>query len=139
MSKRANAQAFQRAAVLTRVLVAWLFTAGYALAEFDFRSIFIDRFDFPYSTGNIPQMTADINAMMQNAADQGLNHVVWQVRGRADALYNSNFEPKTTNLTPGFDPLQVVPHDRDGIAADFSQEAAQEGDVAPPEDDLKRG
>jgi uncharacterized lipoprotein YddW (UPF0748 family) len=79
-----------------------------ALAEFDFRAIFADRFDFQYSTGNIPQMTANINAMMQDAADQGFNHVVWQVRGRADALYNSNFEPHVTNLTPGFDPLQVA-------------------------------
>jgi uncharacterized lipoprotein YddW (UPF0748 family) len=85
-----------------------LMASANALAEFDFRAIFADRFDFQYSTGNIPQMTANINAMMQNAADQGFNHVVWQVRGRGDALYNSNFEPHITNLTPGFDPLQVA-------------------------------
>jgi uncharacterized lipoprotein YddW (UPF0748 family) len=98
-------RALRRVAVVG--ICVLLFSAN-ALAEFDFRAIFVDRFDFQYSTGNIPQMTADLNAMMQNAADQGFNHVMWQVRGRADALYNSNFEPYVTNLTPGFDPLQVA-------------------------------
>ncbi len=82
--------------------------AASALAEFDYRSIFVDRFDYPYTTGNIAQMTNDINAIMQNAADFGFEHVIWQVRGRADALYNSNIEPKGSGLTPGFDPLQVA-------------------------------
>jgi uncharacterized lipoprotein YddW (UPF0748 family) len=45
---------------------------------------------------------------MQNAADEGFTEVIWQVRGRADALYNSNYEPPATGLTPGFDPLQTA-------------------------------
>lgn len=78
-------------------------------AEFgEYRSIFVDRFDFPYSGGSIASHTATINQMMQNAAAQGFSDVVWQVRGRADALYNSNFEPPVSNLTPGFDPLQTA-------------------------------
>ena len=78
-------------------------------AEFgEYRSIFVDRFDFPYSGGSIASHTATINQMMQNAADEGFSEVVWQVRGRADALYNSNFEPAVNGLTPGFDPLQTA-------------------------------
>lgn len=79
-----------------------------AHAEFsDYRSIFIDRFDYPY-TGNISTMTSQINSMMEDAADEGFTEVIWQVRGRGDALYNSNVEPDVSNLTPGFDPLQTA-------------------------------
>jgi uncharacterized lipoprotein YddW (UPF0748 family) len=79
-----------------------------AHAEFsDYRSIFVDRFDYPY-TGNITTMTNEINAMMQDAADEGFSEVIWQVRGRGDALYNSNIEPDVYGLTPGFDPLQTA-------------------------------
>ena len=43
--------------------------AGTACADFaDYRSIFIDRFDFVYNSGNIPQMVSAINTQMQNAA-----------------------------------------------------------------------
>lgn len=99
----------RRAQVLSVVFAVCSFAAtASSFADFDFRSIFVDRFDFSYSSGNIPQMTANIHNMMQAAADQGFNHVVWQVRGRGDALYNSNFEPPISNLTPGFDPLQVA-------------------------------
>jgi uncharacterized lipoprotein YddW (UPF0748 family) len=45
---------------------------------------------------------------MANAAGLGFKHVIFQVRGRADALYNSNFEPPAAGLTPGFDPLQTA-------------------------------
>ncbi|WP_218932389.1 glycoside hydrolase family 10 protein [Adhaeretor mobilis] len=77
-------------------------------AEFsERRSIFVDRYDFNYS-GNISTMTNQINGMMQSAADEGFTDIVWQVRGRGDALYNSNFEPAISNLTPGFDPLQTA-------------------------------
>jgi hypothetical protein len=82
--------------------------AGNSLAEFDYRSIFVDRFDFNYTSPNIPAMVSAIDAQMQNAADMGFTEVMWQVRGRGDALYNSNFEPKASGLTPGFDPLQVA-------------------------------
>jgi len=74
----------------------------------EFRSIFVDRFDYSYNTGNIPAMTSAIQNQIQKAADEGFSHVIWQVRGRGDALYNSNYEPPVIGLTPGFDPLQVA-------------------------------
>jgi uncharacterized lipoprotein YddW (UPF0748 family) len=74
----------------------------------NYRSIFVDRFgDFPY-TGEIPAMVSEINGIMQNAVDHGFTEVVWQVRGQADALYNSNVEPPIAGMTPGFDPLQTA-------------------------------
>ena len=83
------------------VLCTTVFFIGFAevRAEFgDYRSIFVDRFDFPYSGGSIASHTATINQMMQDAADEGFSEVIWQVRGRADALYNSNFEPYVTQM-----------------------------------------
>ncbi len=83
--------------------------ANSARGEFaDYRSIFVDRFDFPYQSGDVASMTATIESMIQNAADQGFTEVVWQVRARGDALYNSNVEPRASGLTAGFDPLQVA-------------------------------
>lgn len=83
--------------------------AGSAMADFaNYRSIFVDRFDYTYNSGNIPQMTQAINNQIAAAAAEGFTEIIWQVRGRADALYNSNYEPATTGLTPGFDPLQVA-------------------------------
>ena len=88
--------------------VVLLTSSTLAHAEFgDYRSIFVDRFDYPY-TGNIATMTAEINAMMQDAADEGFSEVIWQVRGRGDALYDSNVEPDVNGLTPLFDPLQTA-------------------------------
>lgn len=98
--------------MFARGLVSWLFLAALtsaSWAEFtDLRTIFVDRFDYTYNSGNIPAMVSAINTQMQNAANQGFTDVVWQVRGRGDALYNSNFEPKATGLTAGFDPLQTA-------------------------------
>jgi uncharacterized lipoprotein YddW (UPF0748 family) len=80
-----------------------------ARAEFtEYRSIFVDRFDFPFQSGDIPTMTATIENMIQKAADEGFTEVVWQARARGDALYNSNIEPRAFGLTPGFDPMQVA-------------------------------
>ena len=85
------------------LLSAWILQANSLLAAFgDERAIFFDRYDYPY-TGNIAAMTAEINTMMQDADDQGFTNVIWQVRGRADALYNSNYEPSVYGLTSGFE------------------------------------
>ncbi len=93
--------------VILSIVIA-LTVSAMAHAEFgDFRSIFVDRFDYPY-TGNIASMTSEINTMMQNAADEGFTEVIWQVRGRSDALYDSNYELAVNGLTPGFDPLQTA-------------------------------
>jgi len=80
----------------------------------EYRSIFVDRFgDFPYD-GNIADMENEINRIMQNAKNDGFTDVIWQVRGRGEALYNSQIEPRQSAedgsgpLTPGFDPLQTA-------------------------------
>jgi uncharacterized lipoprotein YddW (UPF0748 family) len=105
----------EREVILARTLSAVLAVAVLgacgglsARAELDYRSIFVDRFDYTYNSPNIPSMVAGIDAIMQNAADLGFKHVIFQARGRADALYNSNFEPPAAGLTPGFDPLQTA-------------------------------
>jgi uncharacterized lipoprotein YddW (UPF0748 family) len=73
-----------------------------ARGEFsDFRAIFVNRFEYASNASSI-------NAIMQNAADLGITDVMFQVRGRADAFYNSAFEPKASNVPAGFDPLQVA-------------------------------
>jgi uncharacterized lipoprotein YddW (UPF0748 family) len=83
--------------------------AASARAELtEYRSIFVDRFDFPFQSPDVPAMTATIESMIQKAADEGFTEVVWQVRARGDALYNGNIEPAAFGLTPGFDPLQVA-------------------------------
>lgn len=93
--------------ILVALCVPWV-SPMTSRAEFgEYRSIFIDRFDYPY-TGSIPAMTNQINAMMQEAADAGFSEVIWQVRGRADALYDSSYEPDAYGLTPAFDPLQTA-------------------------------
>lgn len=98
----------QRICTSTVSVLIVLCLATVASAEFgDYRSIFVDRFDYTYN-GTIPSMTAEINQIMQDAADEGFSEVVWQVRGRGDALYDSNFEPDVSGLTPGFDPLQTA-------------------------------
>ena len=73
-----------------------------AMAEFsDFRALFVNRFEYAKSS-------ASINAIMQQAADLGITDVMFQVRGRADAFYDSAFEPKADNVPAGFDPLQTA-------------------------------
>lgn len=73
-----------------------------AHAEFsDFRALFVNRFEYSSST-------ASINNIMQNAADLGVTDVMFQVRGRGDAYYNSAFEPKAGSVPGGFDPLQTA-------------------------------
>jgi uncharacterized lipoprotein YddW (UPF0748 family) len=104
-------------AILPVALVVFLRgLPGVAAAEdvTTYRSIFVDRFgDYPYD-GNIPSMVAEINQMMQDAADEGFTEIIWQVRGRGEAIYNSQIEPRQSAedsngpVTPGFDPLQTA-------------------------------
>ena len=73
-----------------------------ARGEFsDFRAMFVNRFEYAKNS-------ASINAIMQQAADLGITDVMFQVRGRADAFYNSAFEPRDPNIPAGFDPLQTA-------------------------------
>lgn len=81
---------------------ACLCSSPLARGEFsDFRAIFVNRFEYNSNT-------ASINAIMQNAVDLGMTDVMFQVRGRADAFYDSAFEPMASNIPTGFDPLQTA-------------------------------
>lgn len=75
-------------------------------AMVEFRGIWITRFD--WTSDPTPQKIEEI---VQNVASAGFNVLLFQVRGEADAFYNSNLEPWSRRLTgtlgqnPGWDPL----------------------------------
>jgi uncharacterized lipoprotein YddW (UPF0748 family) len=92
-------QTLSRSALLLVVAISWV---SIAHAEFgDFRALFVNRFEYSFTTSSI-------NTIFQNAADLGITDVMFQVRGRGDAFYNSNFEPRANGLSPSFDPLQTA-------------------------------
>ncbi len=72
------------------------------------RAIWLTRWDF--------RTEADVRRIIAGCASLGLNRVVFQVRGQADAYYRSSFEPWGEELQgpperggdPGFDPLGVA-------------------------------
>jgi uncharacterized lipoprotein YddW (UPF0748 family) len=66
----------------------------------EFRALWADAFHDGFMTaGEVTQLVADARAGHFNA-------VIVQVRKRGDAYYNSNFEPKATDVSPqSFDPL----------------------------------
>lgn len=74
----------------------------------DYRSMFIDRFDYTFNGADVATMEAALTAQINRAADDGFTEVVFQVRARGDAFYEGNVEPRAANLTAGFDPLQTA-------------------------------
>lgn len=79
------------------------------------RAIWVTRWDYRTET--------DVRRAIRGAASLGLNRVMFQVRGRADAFYRSSFEPWGEELggkDPGFDPLAVAIDEarQNGIALD---------------------
>ena len=90
---------FTAAAVLASIVLA---QAAPAFGAFeDYKGLFINRFEYSSNTSSI-------NAVIQNAASMGITDVFFQVRGRADAFYDSNFEPRNAGVPVGFDPLQTA-------------------------------
>lgn len=82
--------------------IAALVGGGTARGEFaDLRALFVSRFE--YSTN-----ASSINAVINNAADMGITDVMFQVRGKGDAYYDSQFEPRAAAVPAGFDPLQTA-------------------------------
>ena len=68
----------------------------------DFRGIWVSRFEYNEDS------TSSIQSVINNAADMGITDIMFQVRGKADSYYNSNFEPRAENWTSGTDPLQIA-------------------------------
>jgi uncharacterized lipoprotein YddW (UPF0748 family) len=74
----------------------------------EIRAMWVTRWDF--------KTEADVRKIVAGCAALGLNVVVFQVRGQADAFYRSNLEPWGEELEgprdrggdPGFDPLAVA-------------------------------
>ena len=77
----------------------------------------VDNIDWPSRRDlTVDQQKAELRAIMDRAADIGLNAVIFQVRPMADALYPSGIEPWSEYLTgeqgrapsPMWDPLQTA-------------------------------
>ena len=72
----------------------------------ELRGVWVDRWTYASAS--------DVETIMANSASAGFNTVFFQVRGNADAFYDSAFEPWSKNLTgtlgqdPGWDPLEVA-------------------------------
>ena len=81
----------------------------------EFRGLWVTRFNWTGCCRNDPsKIPARIQEIVDNAAFAGFNVIYFQVRGEADAFYNSNYEPWSEMLTgqlgkdPGVDPLQLM-------------------------------
>ena len=93
-------------AALPLILLASVLDARVCCAQSDpfgdFRGMWISRFDYNEDSAS------SIQGMINNAADMGITDVIWQVRGKADAYYNSNFETPAEDWQQLIDPLQVA-------------------------------
>ena len=73
------------------------------VAEFtDYRALWVTRWDYWYSN------PSTVNAIVDNAASMGITDLMFQVRGRADAFYDSSVEPRAEGLSTTWDPLQTA-------------------------------
>ncbi|TWT87483.1 hypothetical protein Mal64_30220 [Pseudobythopirellula maris] len=72
--------------------------AGFA----DFSGLWINRYEYNGDS------VSSIRSRIENAASLGITDVMWQVRGRADAYYDSEHEPWAQGLSESVDPLQVA-------------------------------
>jgi uncharacterized lipoprotein YddW (UPF0748 family) len=72
----------------------------------EMRAVWISRFEWPGGTAN--QMRERIDTMMANLRANNFNAVLFQIRGQADVLYPSPYEPWSNQFNwtdPGWDPL----------------------------------
>ncbi|MEM6328043.1 MAG: family 10 glycosylhydrolase [Bacteroidota bacterium] len=77
----------------------------------------VDNIDWPSERGlPVAQQKAELRAIMDRAAEIGINAIIFQIRPMADALYPSDLEPWSEYLTgrqgqapaPFWDPLQTA-------------------------------
>lgn len=74
----------------------------------EFRGVWVTRFEWPNKEGDAASMKSRISQIMETLEGNRFNAVVFQVRGQADVLYPSPFEPWSQLIggkDPGFDPL----------------------------------
>lgn len=86
-----------------------------AQAQKEYRAMWVSYLEWQqFDFSGAEAFEADVDAMMQNCADLGLNTVIAQVRPFADALYPSDYFPwshlctGTQGQDPGFDPLAIL-------------------------------
>jgi len=78
----------------------------------ELRGLWVTRFDWTLNAADVNP--AKLDEIVNNAALAGFNALFFQVRGEADAFYDSNVEPWSQRLTgtlgqnPGWDPLQYL-------------------------------
>jgi len=74
-----------------------------------FRALWVTRWDY--------RSQADVKRVIEEASSLGITDLIWQVRGQADAMYQSDLEPWAEELfrdlppgatSPGFDPLALA-------------------------------
>jgi len=107
------------ATLLSFVVSAPIFAqpSGEAQAPDEFRGVWITRFEWPNKDPEVCK--SNIVRLMEQAAKNGFNAVIFQVRGQADVLYPSAYEPWSPifgSKFPGFDPLEFAleeAHQRD--------------------------
>ena len=83
--------------------------------EKEYRAMWVSYLEWQqFDFSSKDSFTEDVDTMMQNCADLGLNTVIAQVRPFADALYPSQYFPwsdlctGTQGQDPGFDPLAIL-------------------------------
>lgn len=84
---------------------------GRAQAEPEMRGMWVTRFEWPDRGGDAEKMRTRISEIMTTLARNNFNAVYFQIRGQADVLYPSPFEPWSTLIggaDPGFDPLEFA-------------------------------
>ena len=90
---------FCRAAWVLFAIAAFSPAQSYAQQE-EFRAYWVDAFHAGFMDSN------QVTTVVSNARAGNFNALVVEVRKRGDAYYNSNFEPKATDVSPqSFDPL----------------------------------
>jgi len=65
----------------------------------EFRALWVDAFHNGFKTA------AQVDTLISEVRTGNFNAVVVEVRKRGDAYYNSNYEPKATDISASFDPL----------------------------------
>ncbi len=83
--------------------LAWPAPSAQANNFNDFKGLWVTRFD--YRNGG----PSTVRNIVNQAADLGITDVIFQVRGEADAYYDSLVEPRAERLSgTSWDPLQVA-------------------------------
>lgn len=68
----------------------------------DFRALWVSRFEYSMTS------PSSVQTIISNVASMGITDVLFQVRGKADAYYESNVEPRAERLNGTWDPLQTA-------------------------------